>query len=261
MTANRFEGRIAVVTGGASGIGRACVERLAREGAQVVLADWHEKRGRATTDELVEGGLRVQFHLHDAGDEASWRELSDLVRVRFGLLHVLVNNAYSGVAVTFDQATPQALRDAMRVNAEGVLLGMQAAAALMRDGGAIVNVSSIAAFYPSQSNLGYATAKMATIQLTGSAALALGKRTPPIRVNAVAPGAVNTPTLRSAIRAFNKLGNGPDGNDGSSRFASDAVLNRIGEPEELASAICFLASNEASFITGQCLRVDGGVFR
>jgi 3(or 17)beta-hydroxysteroid dehydrogenase len=261
MTPARFEGKVAIVTGGASGIGRACVERLAREGARVILTDWSGKRGQASADALASEGLAVEFFRQDAGDEAGWRALGDGVRERFGVLHVLVNNAYSGVATTFEDATPQSLRDAMRVNAEGALLGMQTAAELMRDGGAIVNVSSIAAFYPSQSNLGYATAKMATIQLTGTAALALGKRAPPIRVNAVAPGAVNTPTLQMAIKSFEKLGRWADGGEGLAHFASDAVLNRVAEPEELASAICFLASDEASFITGQCLRVDGGVFR
>jgi NAD(P)-dependent dehydrogenase (short-subunit alcohol dehydrogenase family) len=148
----------------------------------------------------------------------------------------------------------------MRVNAAGALFGMQLAAELMSEGGAIVNVSSMAAFYPSKANLGYATAKMAMIQLSASAALALGQRTPPIRVNSVAPGAIDTHTLRTAVRALNKIGPDEDIGDNLDKLASDAILRRVGRVEEVAAAICFLASDEASYITGQCLRVDGGVF-
>jgi NAD(P)-dependent dehydrogenase (short-subunit alcohol dehydrogenase family) len=237
-----------------------CVERLAAEGARVVLTDWHEPRGTKAADELSSRGLQVEFFHHDAGDEASWRSLADHVGSRYGLLHVLINNAYSGVAATFDSITPDVLQDAMRVNAAGALIGMQLAAGLMREGGAIVNVASIAAFYPSQSNLGYATSKMAVIQLSASAALALGQCKPPIRVNTVAPGAIDTHTLRTAIRALHKIDTQDDITEGLNKLASDAILRRVGRVEEVASAICFLASEEASYITGQCLRVDGGVF-
>lgn len=257
----RFEGKFAAVTGGASGIGLACVQRLAREGAEVLITDWSKPRGRQSADALCEEGLAVFFCHHDAGDVEGWRRVEDIISAKFGRLDVLVNNAYSGVAASFETATPESLRDGMRVNAEGALLGMQAAARLMTAGGSIVNVSSIAAFYPSKSNLGYATGKMAMIHLTGTAALALGKRTPPIRVNTVAPGAINTPTLHMAIRAFRGLPRDAEVSEGLDSFAGDATLGRVGEPEEVASAICFLASDEASYVTGQCLRVDGGANR
>jgi glucose 1-dehydrogenase len=260
MIGQRFVGKAAIVTGAAAGIGRACVERLAQEGAQVLLTDWHAVRGERAAEEIAASGRDVRFLRHDAGDKGSWRDTIATAREMFGPLHVLVNNAYSGVAVSFEALTAETLGDAMRVNAAGALIGMQLAADAMTEGGAIVNVSSIAAFYPSSSNLAYATSKAAVLQLTGSAALALAGRTPQIRVNAVAPGAIDTHTLRSAVRALNKVDKDADLPEGLKSFASDAVLGRVGTVEEVAAAVCFLAADEASYITGQCLRVDGGVF-
>lgn len=261
MTAQRFRGKGAIVTGAAAGIGRACVERLAAEGARVVLTDWHEVRGGAAVEELRGQGLDVHFFHHDAGDGAGWQDLARFAEETCGTLHVLVNNAYSGAAATFDNLTAEGLQAAMRVNAEGALLGMQIIAPLMREGGAIVNVSSMAAFYPSEANLGYATAKMAMLSLTGSAALALGRRDPPVRVNAIAPGAINTHTLRTTVRALNKLPKDADVAEGLDRFAGSSLLRRVGQPEEVAAAVCFLASDDSSYITGQTLRVDGGTAR
>ena len=261
MAAQRFDGKTAIVTGAAAGIGRACVERLAAEGAKVILTDWHEGRGTKAAEEMSAKGAQVRFVHHDAGDESSWRDLAGFAEGWCGPIHALVNNAYSGAAASFDMLTAQGLDDAMRVNAAGALIGMQTIAPLMREGGAIVNVTSIAAFYPSAGNVGYATAKMAMVALTGSAALALGKRDPAVRVNAVAPGAIDTHTLRASVRAFARLPREADLTDELNRFAGASLLGRVGQPEEVAAAICFLASDDASYITGQTLRVDGGTAR
>lgn len=261
MNPQRFVGKNAIVTGAAAGIGRSCVERLAGEGGRVILTDWNEGRGQQATAELTAQGLDVHFFHHDAGDEASWKALAAMAEQLCGTMHVLVNNAYSGAAATFDTLTAQGLQDAMRVNAAGALTGMQVISPLMREGGSIVNITSMAAFYPSRANLGYATAKMAMVSLTGSAALALAQRQPQVRVNAVAPGAINTHTLRTSLRAFNKLPRDADVTELLEKYGADALLGRVGDPEEVAAAVCFLASDESSYITAQTLRVDGGMAR
>jgi NAD(P)-dependent dehydrogenase (short-subunit alcohol dehydrogenase family) len=257
--AGRFEGQVALVTGGASGIGLATVERLASEGASVLLTDRSTGRGQAAAGNLNARGLAVQFQPHDAGDESSWQEVERRVLADYGTLDALVNNAYSGAAAGLETLSPSVLRDSMRVNVEGTVLGMQLAARLMQAGGAIVNLSSVAAFSPTTSNLGYATAKLAVVHLTQSAALSLARREFPIRVNAVAPGPVDTPALRSTIRAISGLSKTDDLTEGIRAMARKTPLGRVAQPSELANAITFLLSDEAGYITGQCLVVDGGV--
>ena len=256
--ARRFEGLRAVVTGGASGIGRATVERLALEGASVMLTDWSERRGRETEEALRDQGFDVRFHHHDAGDEAAWAALESRLRDNFGALHVLVNNAYSGRSVPLQAVTLDNLREGMRVNAEGAVLGIQMAGRLMSDGGAIVNMTSVAAFAASPDNIAYATAKSALIHLTRSFALNYAKRRPPIRINCVAPGLADTSALQSTLRATNGLAKGADIAELVDAAGAELPIGRIADPSELASAIVFLLSNDASYVTGQCLVVDGG---
>jgi NAD(P)-dependent dehydrogenase (short-subunit alcohol dehydrogenase family) len=254
----RLQGRIAIVTGGGSGIGYATVERFAEEGAAVLLTDWSKQRGGAAAQMLQERGYRVDYIHHDAGDESMWRDVIARVQDRFGGLHILVNNAYSGAVGTIGELTTQSLRDGMRVNVEGAMIGMRLASEAMTNGGAIVNLASIAAFRGSDRNASYAAAKLALVSLTQSAAVGFARRARPIRVNAVAPGYTRTVALERTVQALNNRPNGADLGPDLARFARSVPLGRLGEPRELANAILFLVSDEASYVTGQCLAVDGG---
>lgn len=255
----RLAGKVALVTGGARGIGRATVERFAEEGARVLLTDWSERRGVQAADELTARGYDVAFQHHDAGDEASWVRAVARAGDEFGGLHVLVNNAYSGVARAIEDLTAADLREAMRVNLDGALMGMNLAVPAMSEGGSIINLSSVAAFDGSPLNASYSAAKLALVSLTKSAAVHYGARNPPIRVNAVAPGMTRTPTLESTLRAVGGLARDADAGPAIEKVARTIPLRRAGEPREQANAILFLASEEASYVTGHCLVVDGGV--
>jgi NAD(P)-dependent dehydrogenase (short-subunit alcohol dehydrogenase family) len=147
----------------------------------------------------------------------------------------------------------------MRVNLEGALIGMNLAIPAMREGGAVVNLSSVAAFDGAPLNASYAAAKLALISLTTSAAVRCAGRSPVIRVNAVAPGMTRTPTLENTLRAIQKLPREADAGPAILEYAKAVPLRRPAEPRELANAILFLASEEASYVTGECLVVDGGV--
>ncbi len=248
--------RLALVTGGASGIGLATARHLAVAGARVVLSDISARRGEAAAADLRRLGLDVVFRHHDAGDPQSWSALGGHLKAEGRPLRVLVNNAYSGRAGTALSLTPEQLRECMRVNVEGALLGIQMAAELMSEGGAIVNLSSIAALRPAPQNLGYAIAKMAVIQLTQAAAITFAQAGVPIRVNAVAPGAVDTHALRSTLRVLRPEGDGDT--EALAAMAAATPMGRIAQPTEIAEIIGLLASDASGALSGHCVIADGG---
>jgi 3alpha(or 20beta)-hydroxysteroid dehydrogenase len=223
-----FEGRAVLVTGGASGSGAACVELFAREGATVGVID------RAD-------GVDVR------DPEAVNRAVNDFAH-KTGRLDVLVNNAGTGDLRPLHTVDDKLWHRIVDVNLTGTFNGMRAAIPLMLQagGGAVVNNASVSGFMPTRNEAAYSAAKAAVIALTKSGALEYG---PDVRVNCVAPGHVRTP-LTSAFEAY------PD------VFApiADAIpLKRIGEANEVAEVIMFLASARASYITGQTILVDGGI--
>ena len=234
-------GRVGFVTGGTRGIGLATARLLAEHGAQVVIAGTDEQRTREVAD--VFGGLGVACDSRDPNQiSAAYRT----IRAEFGRLDFLVNNAGVMQAGLVGMISPETIDEVLGINTKGPILHLQAAARMMRkDGGSIVNVSSIMGVRGKAGQAVYAASKAAIIGLTTSAAKELAPRN--IRVNAVAPGFIET-DMTTAL----------DPEKFSERMDSIA-MGRIGTPQDVAGAVLFLVSDLSAYVTGQVLGVDGGM--
>lgn len=248
-----FTDTTAVVTGAASGIGRATARRLAADGAMVIVADVDENGGTTTVDEITEAGGDAAFHALDVTDEEAVDEGLSAVADEYGSLDVLVNNAGMGQRPTRIEDTEIETRDRMlSVNVAGVWNGCWTGIPIMREsgGGAIVNTSSLAGTIGAPRMATYALTKAAVLNFTRAVAAEVGPDG--IRVNAVCPGFVNTPMVEAFFAGTD------DPAESRTRTERMYPLRRLGEPEEIAACIAFLASDEASFVTGHGLVVDGG---
>jgi dihydroanticapsin dehydrogenase len=251
---NRLKDKVAVVTGGGEGIGRATCERLVEEGAAVVIAEKNPETGKKTAEAITRTGGRAHFIATDVADESSVaRMVAEAARV-FGRIHILVNNAAIFILKGID-ATPEEWRQILDVTVMGPALVAKHIVPEIRKagGGAIVNVASMSSFIAQPNFVTYNSSKAAVATMTRCMALDLAPDK--IRVNAVCPGTVWTQIVERLTRER-----------GLDRAAADAhpdwggahILKRIAEPREIANAILFLASDEASFMTGSHLMVDGG---
>ena len=241
----RFAGRVAIVTGAASGIGAATAAALAADGARVVVADLDRERGPQVADEV--GGT---FHWVDVADDAQVTRLIGDTAQATGRLDVLVSGAF---ATSFGSIESLGLAEWSRtldVTLTPLFTALRAAIPVMRaqNGGAVVNVASISGLGGDRGLAAYNAAKAAVVNLTRTAALELARAG--IRVNAVCPGLIDTPALE---RAFSRL---PE-RQAAARAA--VPIGRFGRADEVARAICFLASDDASYVTGTTLVVDGGL--
>lgn len=235
-----------VVTGGASGIGAATANRLAEEGATVVVTDVDTEGGKAVTEEIREGGGTARFQELDVTDYDQVQAVFETVADEYGRIDVLFNNAGIGEQRSFEETTVEHRNRLVEVNLFGVWNGCQAVLPIMKEngGGVIVNTSSMAGWRPAYVST-YAIAKAGVLHLTKSLAHEFGRHD--IRINAVCPGTIDTPM---ADQWF-------------SEAALDAqreriALGRLGDPEEIAAGVTFLASDESSFMTGRALKLDGG---
>ena len=237
-------GRVCIVTGGAQGIGEACLRRFAREGAQVVIADIDDLRGAALAAEL--GGL---YGHCDVGDKAQVDALVAQTLAAHGRIDVLVNNAGIFRAADFLDMSEDDFDAVLRVNLKGsFLMGQAVAREMARAGkGSIVNMSSVNAVLAIPTIAGYNVSKGGINQLTRVMALALADRG--IRVNAVAPGTIATELAAKAVLTSDEA---------KARIMSRTPMRRLGEPAEVADTVAFLASDAASYITGEIVVVDGG---
>jgi NAD(P)-dependent dehydrogenase (short-subunit alcohol dehydrogenase family) len=251
----RVAGKAALVTGAASGIGRATAILLARHGARVAVADLDDPGSSATVEAITSaGGTTFAQHL-DVTSEADWQAATDAVVAGWGRLDVLVNCAGISVAAPVADTTLDEWRRVLAVNLDGVFLGTRAALRAMRATrrGSIVNVASVSGLKASPGASAYCASKAAVLHFTRTAALECANQGDNVRVNCVAPGAVKTP-MWSKMPFWADVAAGPAWN----APPDAAPLKRFAEPEEVARAILFLASDESSYVTGAALVIDGG---
>ena len=247
----RFTGKTAIVTGARSGIGLATARRLATDGATVIMADVKDAGDEAAR--IVESGNSARFVRTDVSQESQVRALADEVVTSNGRVDILVNNAGIVFARTVPDTTLDEWDRLMNVNLKGVFLCSRAVIPIMqRQGcGVIVNVSSEQGLVGASENAAYTATKGGIIQLTKSMAIDHGQDG--IRINCVCPGPVKTPLFDGFIESV-------DDPEAEFRSAVDAtILKRLGRPEEIASVIAFLASDESSYMTGSIVVVDGGL--
>jgi 3alpha(or 20beta)-hydroxysteroid dehydrogenase len=243
---SRVAGKVALVTGGASGMGAAHVHALAREGARVAITDIAADAGAQLADELRAAGSEAGFYHHDVTDADNWRQVVTEVERAHGRIDVLVNNAGIQMRSVGIEVEDREWDAVTAVNQRAVFLGLRAVIPGMvsAGGGSIVNIASLAALVGLPGSLPYQASKSAVLGLTRGAALAYGADN--IRVNAICPGLIVTGMTQSASA------------EAVAGILSAVALRRDGRPEEVAAAVLFLASDESSYITGVALPFDGG---
>ncbi len=253
-----MQGKRAVVTGGANGIGLAIARRFADEGAEVLLTDINRSAAEAASRDLS-----VPFFVQDVSKEADWSGLFADVRCRFSGLDILVNNAGIGDMSGKDSPETTSLeswRRTFMINTEGVFMGCREAIPLMAEGGggSIINISSIAALVPTPFITAYGASKAAVLQLSRSIALHCAQHGYKIRCNTIHPGQISTPMHDKLMADTSKLA-GVAFEDVRADYLSRIPLGEFGDPLDIANAALFLASDEAKHVTGAQLVVDGGM--
>jgi 3(or 17)beta-hydroxysteroid dehydrogenase len=250
----RVAGKVAIVTGGALGIGRATARLLAREGARVVVTDVLADEGRAVAEEIGERGGEARFLEHDVTSEDAWSAVVRDTLAAWGRLEVLVNNAGIAIPGTAEETSLEDWRRLMAVNLDGVFLGTRHAIPAMRDsgGGSIVNLSSIEGLIGDPGLAAYNASKGGVRIFTKSAALHCAKAGYRIRVNSVHPGYIWTPMVEGYLSTQD------DPAAGKRYLESLHPVGHLGEPDDIAYGILYLASDESKFVTGAELVIDGG---
>ena len=260
--AGQVEGKVALVTGGASGIGAACAELLAREGASVAVTDVDELRGPEVVTGIRKAGREASFWQHDVTSEPRWIEIVAEVEKRYGRLDILVSNA--GIGISVPSITEMSLADWRRqtaINLDGVFLSVKHCLPLMRKtgGGSIIMMSSLAGLRGAAGLSGYCATKGGVRLFAKAIAMECATFGDGIRVNSVHPGIIDTPIWgKIPTEAEGRGQNAPIDPEERARLATP--LARAGHASEIASGVLFLASDAPSYMTGTELVIDGGMF-
>lgn len=251
----RVEGKVAMVTGGRRGIGKATAIVLAKDGAKVVITDRKPEGADAVIEEVNKAGGEAFFILQDVSKEEDWQRAIAETLQRFGKLDILVNNAGVGAGKNIEDITLEEWRWVMSVNLDGVFLGTKYAIEAMKKtgGGSIINMSSIEGMIGDNRMVAYDASKGGLRTLTKSAALQCAKAGYNIRINTVHPGFIETPMVEGFLKA-------QGGDIESARKALENLhpVGHLGEPDDVAYAVLYLASDESKFATGSELVIDGG---
>ncbi|HYP29041.1 MAG TPA: glucose 1-dehydrogenase [Blastocatellia bacterium] len=256
----RVEGKVALVTGAASGIGKATAALLAREGARVAVADINEQGARASAREIAGPGREAVALALDVTSEEDWARVVSEVVERWGRLDILVNNAGISFGKPFTETGLEEWRKVMAVNLDSVFLGTKHCAQVMREGGggSIINISSASGTKASAGASAYCASKAAVRMYSKAIALECARNGDNIRVNTVSPSGVRTPMWES-MQFWQDMKRDTGSDEANySALSADVPMKRFATPEEIAEAVLFLASDESSFITGADIPVDGG---
>ena len=251
----RVEGKVALVTGAASGLGFAATKKLLDEGARVALTDIN-KEVLQTMDERLSSYSSSQYktYYHDVASEDSWKEVIDNTEIDFGSVNILVNSAGISLGADIVSTDFEVWKKVHEVNLDSVFLGCKYATPIMAKygPGSIINLSSISGIVAGWNTAAYNSSKAGVRHLTKSVALYCAKKGYDIRCNSVHPAFVNTPILDPLKQAFGE-------EKAVQKLARQIPINKIGEPEDVAYAILYLASDESKFMTGTEIVLDGGL--
>ena len=255
---NRLDKKIALITGGASGIGAQTARLFAEAGAEVVLVDINEQGGASLVKDLIAKGGRAHFYTLDVTKEDDWCSVMASVAAEVGVLDVLVNGAGIECVKLIDDLTLEDWHRISRINLDGVFLGTKYGIRAMTGGGSIVNISSVAGLIGSAGQSAYNMTKGGVLLFSKSAALQCGQLGNGVRINTVHPGVIDTPMLAETLPEWTAVGYGDTDEETMENILAMHPIGHIGKALDVARGILFLASDDSSFMTGSELVIDGG---
>ena len=265
LDAQRLKGRVAFVSGGLRGIGLACVERFLAEGAEVVLCDLNSEASALAQDTMARLGQAASYISADVTNEEDWARARDAVIERHGALPILVNNAGVGPTAPVETMPLGDWRRVMAINVDGVFLGVRTFTPLLAQSGAavaggasIINVSSMYGIVGAVDTSAYNASKGAVRLFTKGIALEFAAKKMPIRANSLHPGMIETPMMDNGFQAMVDKGLAGSVRDLKDAMVALTPLGRLGQPQDLAAGVFFLASADSAFMTGAELVMDGG---